>query len=109
MADKYNMSTDIDLPLDRPAMVRNVFDTLAAVPIGPFTRAQALVDTSARQLPLDLAASRRTLDSLGWRPGPDGGVRRRGAQWLELTITVPRSSETRARFAVRVMCASRSS
>jgi peptide/nickel transport system substrate-binding protein len=88
--------------LDRPGMVRNVFDTLAAVPIGPFTRAQALVDTAARQLPLDAAASRRTLDSLGWLPGPGGGVRRRGGRPLEFTIAVPRSSETRARFAVLI-------
>jgi peptide/nickel transport system substrate-binding protein len=87
--------------LDRPAMVRNVFDTLATVPAGPLTRAQALVDTAERQLPLDAGAARRTLDSLGWRPGPDG-VRTRGGRPLAFTISVPRSSETRARFAVLI-------
>ena len=94
--------------LDRPAMVRNVFDTLAVVPVGPFTRAQALVDTTARQLPLDPRAARRTLDSLGWR-APDGtpdaaggATRTRGGRALAFTVIVPRSSETRARFAVLI-------
>ncbi len=88
--------------LDRPAMVRNVFDTLAAVPVGPFTRAQALVDTTARQLPPDTASARRTLDSLGWRAARPGGGRARGGRPLTFTLIVPRSSETRARFAVLI-------
>jgi peptide/nickel transport system substrate-binding protein len=83
-------------------MVRNVFDTLAAVPAGPFTRAQALVDTGARQLPFDPAAARRTLDSAGWRAAAVGGPRARAGRPLEFTLIVPRSSETRARFAVLI-------
>ncbi len=88
--------------LDRPAMVRNVFDTLADVPVGPFTRAQALVDTSARQLPLDPAAARTTLDSLGWRGGSGAAPRARGGRPLAFAIIIPRSSEARGRFAVLI-------
>lgn len=87
--------------LDRPAMVRNVFDSLADVAIGPFTRAQALVDTTVRQLPLDVGAARRTLDSLGWRATGDG-ARTRAGRPLAFTIIVPRSSETRTRLAVLI-------
>jgi len=74
--------------LDRPAMVRNVFDTLARVPVGPFTRAQPLVDTTARQLPYSPAAARRTLDSLGWRAGAAGGTRVRASRPLAFTVNV---------------------
>jgi peptide/nickel transport system substrate-binding protein len=88
--------------LDRRAMVRNVFDTLAGVPVGPVTRAQAFADTGAGQLPFDPAAARRTLDSLGWRTTSAGGARSRDGRPLTFTISVPRSSETRARFAVLI-------
>ena len=98
------------LALDRPAMVRNVFDTLARVPVGPFARAQPLVDTAARQLlPPDPAAARRALDALGWRaaaaPTSDGvapAARSRGGRPLAFSVIVPRSSEARTRLAVLV-------
>lgn len=86
--------------LDRRAMVRNAFDTLGVVAIGPFPRGLGAVDTLAlRQIAYDPAAARRALDALGWRVGPDG-VRRRGGRRLAFTLLTPASSPARTRLAV---------
>lgn len=87
--------------LDRRLMVRSVFDTLAHVGLGPFVRAQWTSDTTIAQLPFDRAAAMRVLDSLGWRPGPDG-IRVRNGQRLEFTLLRPSSSKSRELFAVLI-------
>ena len=76
---------------DRRALVQNVFGPLAVVGFGPFVRAQFTADTTVAQLPFDLAAARRTLDSLGWRVGADG-IRHRGGRALSLSVNVPSGS-----------------
>ncbi len=85
--------------IDRRTLVRNVYDTLAAVALGPFTRAQQWADTTVAQPVYDPAAAARTLDSLGWRPGPDG-VRARGGRRLSFALIAPSSSQPRMRYAV---------
>ncbi len=87
--------------LDRRTMVRNVFDTLAAVSLGPFTRAQPSADTTVVQPVYDPAAAARALDALGWRAGPDG-VRARGGRRLSFTLITPISSDSRTRYAVLI-------
>lgn len=87
--------------LDRRTMLRNVFDTLAVVPGAPITRGHVMDDSTLVQLPFDSATADRTLDSLGWRRGPDG-LRRRGGQLLHLDILVPTSSKGRSRYAVLI-------
>lgn len=89
------------MALDRPAMVRNVFATLADVSRGPFTRAQH-VDTLVPQLPYAPAVASRMLDSLGWRDRDGDGIRDRGGRPLRFTLIVPSSSQARARYAVLV-------
>lgn len=89
----------LTMALDRRAMVRNVFDTLGTVALGPFTRAQATADTAVRQLPFDPAAAARALDSLGWRDTDADGVRERGRQRLAFRVLVPTSSVPRLRMA----------
>lgn len=85
------------MSVNRDALVRNVFDTLAAVAHGPVTRALATNDTTIG-LPYDTVAAARTLDSLGWKRGADG-LRSRGGVRLAFSLLVPSSSTTRVRLA----------
>ncbi|GJG86286.1 ABC transporter substrate-binding protein [Gemmatimonadetes bacterium T265] len=87
--------------LDRRTMVRNVFDTLGAVSLGPFTRAQASADTTIVQPVYDPAGAARALDALGWRAGADG-VRTRGGRRLSFTLLAPSTSQPRVRYAVLI-------
>jgi peptide/nickel transport system substrate-binding protein len=86
--------------LDRRSMVRNVFDTLAVVPRGPYTRSLADLDTTFAALDFNLAAARNTLDSLGWRDTDGDGIRERGGRRLSFNVLVPSSSSPRMRMAV---------
>lgn len=83
---------------DRNAIVRSVFDTLGLVGHGPVTRALPTSDTTIG-LPYDSSAAAHTLDSLGWKRGPDG-IRVRGGTRLSFALMVPTSSAIRSRIAV---------
>lgn len=92
----------ITLAVDRPTLVRAVFDTLALVGLGPFVRAHATADTTLRQIPFDPAAANALLDSLGWRDrGPDG-VRQRAGRALAFSVILPSTSRPRERAAVLI-------
>lgn len=84
--------------IDRDAVRRTLFDSLASTGLGPFVRAQPTADTTVRQIAFDRAAANATLDSLGWRPGRDS-IRVRNRQPLRFSILVPTSSATRLRAA----------
>ncbi len=84
--------------IDRDAIRRTLFDTLAATGLGPFVRAQVTADTTVRQIAFDRAAANAALDSLGWRAGRDG-IRQRNGRPLRFAILVPTSSVTRQRAA----------
>jgi peptide/nickel transport system substrate-binding protein len=92
----------LSMALDRPALVKNVLDTLGHVGLGPVTRAQPTADPSIAMISYDTAASARLLDSLGWRDANGDGVRERNGRALEFTLLVPTSSATRQRMAVLV-------
>jgi peptide/nickel transport system substrate-binding protein len=92
------MRRALTMALDRQAMVKNLFDTLAAVPVGPTVRAYATTDTSIVQIPFDTASAARILDSLGWKRGADG-MRRRNGQPLQFTLIVPSTSRARVGIA----------
>jgi peptide/nickel transport system substrate-binding protein len=83
---------------DRSAIVRSVFDTLGLLGHGPVTRALPTSDTTIG-LPYDSVAAADTLDSLGWKRGPNG-IRRRGGTRLSFALMVPTSSAIRSRIAV---------
>jgi peptide/nickel transport system substrate-binding protein len=89
----------LTMAVDRVAIVKNVFDSLAAPGIGPEVRAQPTSDTTLAQIPYDPAGAARLLDSLGWRLGSDG-MRHKGGQVLAFTVITPASSKNRARCAV---------
>ena len=94
------MRRAITMALDRGAMVKNLFDTLASVSIGPTVRAFPTTDTSITQIPYNRAAAERLLDSLGWVREKSGGMRKRNGMSLSFELLVPVSSLSRMRLAV---------
>ena len=90
----------ISMAVDRPALVRAIFDSLALVAYGPFVRAQHTADTTLRQIAADSARAAALLDSLGWRVDARDGVRRRNGQRLAFTALIPGSSRNRERASV---------
>lgn len=90
----------ITLAIDRKALVRNLLDTFALVPIGPVVRPYPTTDPTLSQLPYDSARAARLLDSLGWvRRGADG-IRARNGRDLAFTIIIPANSLNRQRGGV---------
>jgi peptide/nickel transport system substrate-binding protein len=86
--------------VDRARVVRSVFDTLAFVGVGPYTRGLSTADTSIAQLPYDTVGAKKSLDSLGWRDDNEDGVRERNGRPLRFTLLVPVSSSFRVRMAL---------
>jgi peptide/nickel transport system substrate-binding protein len=89
----------ISLATDRQAMLRNVFGSVGRISYGPFPRVHGAADTTLALPPYDTVAAKATLDSAGWKPGPDG-VRSKNGQRLQLNILTPSSSQFRRRYAV---------
>jgi peptide/nickel transport system substrate-binding protein len=89
----------LTMAVDRAALVRNVFDSLAIPSIGPTVRAMATADTTIPQIAYDPARSAHLLDSLGWHVTPNG-TRARNGKALAFTIMVPSSSKDREKLAV---------
>jgi peptide/nickel transport system substrate-binding protein len=85
--------------IDRDAIVANALDSLGEVALGPFTRAEPMVDARMREIAFDRRAAERALDSLGWTRGA-GGVRTLHGRPLRFEVLVPSSSATRQRLAV---------
>ncbi|MCC7195184.1 MAG: peptide ABC transporter substrate-binding protein [Gemmatimonadaceae bacterium] len=88
----------LTMAVNRAQVVRTVYDTLALVAFGPFTRAQWAADTAITPLPYDTAAAGGALDSLGWRRNAAGGRARNGRR-LSLSVLVSTSSRPRVRMA----------
>jgi len=89
----------LEMALDRKALAVAVFDSMATVPHGPFSRSSAYADTTIEPVSYDPDGARRILDSLGWRLAPDGVRIRRGHR-MTFSIAVPASSQSRLRYAV---------
>ncbi len=89
----------LTMAVDRERIVRNAFDSLADVAVGPVPRALFPEWRRLKQLPYDVGAARALLDTLGWVPGADG-IRAKGGVPLAFTILVPTSSAVRQRLAV---------
>lgn len=89
----------LTMAVDRRAMLKNVFDTLASIAYGPFPHALPVADTTLPQIQYDTAKARALLDSAGWTVGPDG-IRSKGGRRLAFSITTPNSSAGRRSYAV---------
>lgn len=92
----------LTMAVDRVHTVQNVYDTLAAVAVGPTVRAYASTDTTLQQIPYSPDAARRMLDSLGWRVTGGDSVRVRNGRRLEFTVSVPGTSRNRMNMAVLI-------
>lgn len=92
----------VTMTIDRRALVRNLFDTLADVGIGPTVRAFPSTDTAVTPIPFDPVASARLLDSLGWKMPAQARVRVKNGRPLRFTLLVPVSSLSRMRIAVLI-------
>lgn len=88
------------MALDRDAMVRNVFDSLAQVSVGPTVRVYPTTPSSLPRIPFDTVTAGRMLDSLGWRDSNVDGIRDRNGRDLAFSMLVPNSSQARQRMAV---------
>lgn len=93
-----NVRRALVMAVDRNALVRNVFDTLALVAHGPATRALTTSDTTIG-LPYDTVRAAAILDSLGWKRGASG-MRQKGGTPLAFALMVPHSSAIRSKLAV---------
>jgi peptide/nickel transport system substrate-binding protein len=90
----------LTMAIDRQAIVKNVYDTLADVPYGPAPRSLGIADKSIKQLAYDTLAARRVLDSLGWRDTNGDGIREKNGVPLRFAVMVPASSRARQNVAV---------
>lgn len=89
----------ISMALDRQAMLRNVYDTLGVLGVGPSPAAR--MDSALALPPFDRARAAALLDSAGWRAGA-GGMRSKNGRPLAFGLIVPTSSQPRMRYAVLI-------
>ena len=94
-----NLRRALAMSLDRTAMVRSMFDTLAAVPVGPTVRAFPTTDAHLVQLPFDPARAAKLLDSLGWIRASTG-VRTKNGRELAFNLLVTSNSLNRQKMGV---------
>lgn len=87
------------MAIDRAALLRNVYDTLASLGAGPFARGLSTSDTTLVLPPFDSAGADRLLDSLGWKDQNSDGVREKAGRSLRFGIMTPSSSAGRRRYA----------
>ena len=90
----------LTMAVDRASLVKNVYDTLARVAIGPTARVFPTTDTTLRQIAFDPDQAKTILDSLGWRAKSSEDFRKRSGKTLAFTVLVPSSSPQRKRLAV---------
>lgn len=90
------------MAIDRDRLLRSQFDSMAAVAVGPMTRAQPLADTTVASIGYDSAGAARLLDSLGWTLPPGKAVRERAGQRLSFPLMVPTISTNRMALATRL-------
>lgn len=92
----------LSMAVDREAMVRNVFDSLAGVALGPTVRSYPTTPKSLPSISFDIARARLLLDSLGWRDEDGDGLRERNGRELSFSMLVPSSSRSREQMAVLI-------
>ena len=92
----------LTMAVDRDAMTRNVFDSLAVPTVGPTITSFLPTNASLRQIPYDPDAAARALDSLGWRIDQKKDIRTNGGRELRFKIMIPTTSANRMKMGVLV-------
>jgi peptide/nickel transport system substrate-binding protein len=93
------MRRALTMAVDRPSMVKNVFDSLALPAIGPALRYFPSTDSTLDQIPYDPQESERILDSLGWKLNAKSGIRSKGGRELRFKAVLPSTSINRVMMA----------
>ena len=93
-----NVRRALSMAIDRAAVVKSVFDTLAITGHGPVTRNYPTYDSTIALLPFDPDSAGKILDAAGWKRGADG-MRAKNGRPLAFSITVPSSSATRRQMS----------
>lgn len=88
----------ITYALDRQAMVENLFDGMAVQQVSHMSSVSWGYDPEIKPLPFDPAKAAELLDEAGWVLGA-GGIRYKGGQPLELTLSYPTGNPARMRNA----------
>jgi peptide/nickel transport system substrate-binding protein len=86
--------------IDRPSIVKSVFDSLALPGVGPMTRWQQLADTTVPFPAYDPSRTTTMLDSLGWKDSRGTGVREKKGVPLKFSLIIPNTSRSRQRLSV---------
>jgi len=89
----------LSMAVDRAAIVKSVFDTLAVLGAGPLTHNYPTYDPSIALLPFAPESAAKILDAAGWKRGADG-MRSKNGRPLAFGILIPSSSSTRNQMAV---------
>jgi len=90
----------LSMAVDRERIVRNAYDSLGLVALGPAPRALIPDTTAFTGLPFDLARARTLLDSAGWVDRDNDGVRERNGVKLAFDMVAPNSSPAAQRLTV---------
>jgi peptide/nickel transport system substrate-binding protein len=85
----------LTMAVDRAAMARNVFDSLALPGLGPTVRYFPSTDQSLKQIDYEPEGAKAILDSLGWRTGNSGGIRSKNGKELRFKVILPSTSSNR--------------
>lgn len=90
----------LTMVVDRAAIVKNIFDTLAEPGVGPTVRAFPTTDAAAlKQIQFNPDRAKTILESLGWHRDPKTGYRKKGTQDLAFSTIVSATSSVRMRMA----------
>lgn len=90
----------LSMAVDRVRIVRNAYDSLGMVALGPAPRALIPDTTAFTGLPYDPDRAAALLDSAGWVDSDGDGVRDRNGVALAFDVLVPNSSAARQNMAV---------
>lgn len=97
-----NLRRALTMALDRRSIVRNAYDSLASIAVGPTVRAYPTTDTTLRQIAFFRDGAMRLLDSIGWKDSNNDGVRDKNGTPLEFTLAVPGPSKARNTMATAI-------
>ncbi len=92
----------LDMAINRNAIVRNTYDSLGLVALGPAPRALIPDTAGFTQLPFDPTRARAILDSAGWIDSDGDGVREHDGHRLSFEVLIPNSSAARRSLAILI-------
>lgn len=96
------MRRAISMGIDRAALAKNLFDSLAMPMAGPFVSAQEGMADGLRMLTYEPKGAADSLEALGWRLRSSDSIRYKDGRALEFRLMAPASSSARRRATVLI-------